>query len=49
MSKRDINSFTETAKFIIDNYTKVQNDIKQNKFVLEKEMFKQISEIVKNN
>ena len=49
VSKRDINSFTETAKFILDNYIKIQNDIKQNKFVLEKEMFKQISEIVKNN
>ena len=49
VSKRDINSFTETAKFILDNYTKIQNDIKQNKFVLEKEMIKQISEIVKNN
>ena len=49
VSKRNINSFTETVKFILDNYAKIQNDIKQNKFIHEKEMFKQISEIIKNN
>ena len=49
VSKRNINSFTETAKFILDNYAKIQNDIKLNKFIHEKEMFKQISEIIKNN
>ena len=47
MSNRDIDSLSETARFIIENYEKIQNEIEQNKFILEKEMFKQISEIIK--
>ena len=49
VSKRDIESFTETTKFIMQNYVKIQNDIETNKFPLEKDMFKQISKIIKNN
>tara|TARA_B100000963_G_C22635895_1_gene677562 strand:- start:2366 stop:3406 length:1041 start_codon:yes stop_codon:yes gene_type:complete len=49
VSKRELSSLIETAKFILDNYSKIQDDIKQNKFNLEKDMFKQISEIIKNN
>ena len=49
VSKRDLNSFTETAKFIMENYTKIQMETEENKFPLEKDMFKQISEIIKNN
>ena len=49
VSKRNLDSLAETAKFILKNYTKIQNEIKQNKFPLEKDMFKQISEIIKNN
>ena len=49
VSKRDLNSFTETAKFIMENYTKIQMETEENKFTLEKDMFKQISEIIKNN
>jgi len=47
VSKRNLKSFTETTKFIISNYTKIQEEIEQNKFPLEKDMFKQISNIVK--
>ena len=47
VSNRDIDSLSETARFIIENYKKIQNEIEQNKFILEKEMFKQISEIIK--
>ena len=49
VSKRDINSFSETTKFIIENYKKIQEDIGKNKFPLEKDMFKQISEVINNN
>ena len=48
VSNRDIDSLSETAKFILVNYKKIQNEIEQNKFILEKEMFKQISEIIKS-
>ena len=48
VSNRDIDSLSETARFIIKNYKKIQNEIGQNKFILEKEMFKQISEIIKS-
>ena len=49
VSKRDLNSFTETAEFILKNYKEIQNDIGQNKFILEEDMFKQISKIINNN
>ena len=49
VSKRDLNSLTDTAKFIVENYAKIQMEIEENKFPLEKDMFKQISEIIKNN
>ena len=49
VSKRNINSFNETTKFIMKNYTKIQKDIEQNNFPLEKDMFKEISNIVTNN
>lgn len=49
VSKRDIKSFTETTKFIIKNYKEIQKDIEKNKFPLEKNMFKQISDIIINS
>ena len=49
VSKRDVNSFSETTKFIIENYKKIQEDIGKNKFPLEKDMFKQISDIINKN
>ena len=49
VSKRDQKSFVETTKFIMKNYIKIQKDIDQNNFPLEKDMFKQISEIIENN
>ena len=49
VSKRDSNSFVETTKFIMTNYTKIQKDIEQNTFPLEKNMFKEISNVIKNN
>ncbi len=46
VAKRNIASLTETAKFIIQNYRKIQKDIEKNKFPLEKDMFKQIAEVI---
>lgn len=49
ISKRNIDSFNYTTKFIMQNYKKIQQDIEKNKFPLESDMFKQISEVVNNN
>ncbi len=49
VAKRNIDSFTKTTKFIMQNYSKIQKDIEENEFPLEKNMFKQISKIIKNN
>ena len=49
VSKRNLVSFIETTKFIMTNYMKIQKDIEQNNFPLEKNMFKEISNVVKNN
>ena len=47
--ERNIESLTKTVKFIIQNYSDIQKDIDQNKFPLEEDMFKQISNIIKKN
>ena len=49
VSKRDVTSFSEITKYIIENYEKIQEDIGKNEFPLEKNMFKQISEIINKN
>lgn len=49
VSKRDPKSFEENTKFIMKNYIRIQKDIDQNNFTLEKDMFKQISDVIKNN
>ena len=48
VSKRNIKSFTETTKFIMQNYKQIQKDIEKNNFPLEKDMFKQIAEVINN-
>ena len=49
VSKRDLKSFIKTTKYIMKNYKEIQKDIEQNNFLHEKDMFKQISFIIKNN
>ena len=46
VSERNIESFTETTKHIMQNYQEIQKDIEKNKFPLEKDMFKQISNVI---
>ena len=46
VSKRNIDSFIEITKYIMQNYYEIQKDIEKNKFPLEKDMFKQISNVI---
>ncbi|MDA8618567.1 glycosyltransferase [Candidatus Pelagibacter bacterium] len=47
--ERNIDSLAKTIKFIIQNYPDIQKEIDKNKFPLEEDMFKQISNVIKNN
>ena len=47
VSKRNIESFTQTTNYIMQNYKQIQKETEKNKFPLEEDMFKQISEVVK--
>ena len=46
IAKRNIDSFSETVRHVINNYQDIQEDIKKNKFTTKKDMVKQISDIV---
>jgi len=47
VSKRDLRSFSETAKYIIDNYSEIQKKMEKNMLPTKKSMIKQISDIIK--
>ena len=47
VSKRDINSFTESAKYIMNNYKQIQKNMEKNVLPTKKSMIKQISDIIK--
>ena len=47
VSKRDLNSFSETANYIMDNYKKIQKKMEKNVLPTKKGMIKQISDIIK--
>jgi len=47
VSKRDLNSFSETTKYIMDNYQEIQKKIEKNELPTKKRMIKQISDIIK--
>ena len=49
ISQRNIDSLTKTINFIMQNYNDIQKEIEQNKFPLEEDMFKQISDVIKKN
>ena len=46
ISKRDINSFVQNIKYIMDNYQEIKKSIEKNKFLTNKDMMQQISDIV---
>ena len=47
VSKRDINSFSEKAKYIMENYKEIQKNMEKNVLPTKKSMVKQISDIIK--
>ena len=47
VSKRDLNSFSETTKYIMDNYKEIQTKMEKNVLPTKKNMIKQISDIIK--
>ena len=47
VSKRDLDSFSETTKYIIDNYKEIQKKMEKNVLPTKQSMIKQISDIIK--
>ena len=47
ISKRNLNSFLETTKYIMDNYSKIQKTMEQNDLPTKKTMIKQYLKSVK--
>ena len=48
VSKRDVDSFSKTTKYIMDNYLEIQKNIEKNILPPKKNMIKQISDIINN-
>jgi len=48
ISKRDIDSFSKTTKYIMDNYSEIQKNMEKNVLPTKKSMIKQISDIIKS-
>jgi len=46
VSKRNINSFSETTKYILNNYKEIQKKMEKNVMPTRNEMIKQISDII---
>ena len=46
ISKRNVDSFMKTVKYIMQNYSKIQKNIEKNKFVTKRDMLKQISDTI---
>ena len=49
VAERNIDSLTKTINYIIKNYYDIQKEIELNKFPLEEDMFKQISDVIVKN
>ena len=47
VSKRDLNSFSETTEYIMDNYKEIQKKMEKNVLPTKKNMIKKISDIIK--
>jgi len=47
VSKRDIDSFSKTTKYVMDNYNEIQKNMKKNILPTKNSMIKQISDIIK--
>ena len=49
VAERNIDSLTKTIEHIMKNYHAIQKEIELNKFPLEEDMFKQISDVINKN
>ena len=49
VSKRNITSLSKNINYIMKNYYEIQEEIEKNNFLLEGDMFKQISKIINKN
>lgn len=49
VSKRNVDSFSGTTKYIINNYSKIQKDIEKNKLPTRDDFLKNISNIIEKN
>ena len=49
VAERNIDSLTKTIEHIMKNYNAIQKEIELNKFPLEEDMFKQISDVINKN
>ena len=47
VSKRNLDSFSKTVKYIMQNYYEIQKDIEKNSLPTKKSMLKQISDILR--
>ena len=47
VTKRDIDSFLKTTKYIMENYLEIQKNMEKNILPTKKDMIKQISDIIK--
>ena len=48
VSKRNIDSFSSTTKYIMNHYLEIQKNIEKNVLPTKKNMIKQISDIIEN-
>ena len=48
VTKRDIDSFLKTTKYIMENYAEIQKNMEKNILPTKKDMIKQISDIINN-
>ena len=46
VSKRNVDSFSKTVKYVMQNYYEIQKSIEKNKLPTKKDMLKKISDIV---
>jgi glycosyltransferase involved in cell wall biosynthesis len=49
VSKRNMDSFVKTVKYIMQNYKKIEENIEKNKFVTKENMLKQIYNTISSN
>ncbi len=49
VSKRNINSLSDTVKYIIENYREIQKDMEKNKLPTKKRMLQDMSNIINSN